>query len=231
MNPKPLEKKNAIKLRKLGYSYSEILKEVKVSKSSLSSWLRDVKITNSQIDRLRLKNSTARKLGSIVLKRNRIEKTKAIINKAKLEIGKLDQNYLKVIGTVLYWTEGSKQKEHNPSKELVFTNSDVNMIKIYLLWLRKCLSIKPEDIKFEIYIHETYNKTQKELILFWAKISGFTKDNFKKIYFKKNKVNSFRKNRGKEYNGVLRVSVKRSTDINRKVMGWVEGICLQFQRS
>lgn len=228
MNPKPLDKENVIKLRKLGYSYSEILRKVKVSKSSLSSWLRDTKITNSQIERLRSKNASARKLGSLVLKRRRIEKTKTIIDNAKSEIIDLDNYHLKIIGSILYWAEGSKQKEHNPSKELVFTNSDTKMIKIYLLWLKNCLLVKPEDIKFEIYIHETYNKTQKELILFWAKISGFTKDNFKKIYFKKNKVNSFRKNRGKEYNGVLRITVKKSTDINRKVMGWVQGICKEF---
>lgn len=228
MEAKLKDKENVIKLRKLGYSYSEILKKVRVSKSSLSSWLRDVKITNSQIERLRSKNANARKLGSLVLKKMRIEKTKRIVDKAKSEIVDLNDNYLKIIGTILYWAEGSKQKEHNPSKELVFTNSDVNMIKIYLLWLRKCLFTKNENIVFEIYIHETYNKTKNELIRYWSKVTGFPMKNFKKIYFKKNKVNSFRKNRGKEYNGVLRISVKKSTDINRKVMGWIQGICLQF---
>lgn len=228
MQAKPESREQVVKLRRLGYSYSEILKEVKVSKSSLSSWLRNIKITNLQIERLRSKNSNARNLGSIALKRKRIEKTEAIINKAKLEIGKLDQNYLKVIGAVLYWTEGTKQKEHNPSKELVFNNSDSKMIRIYLLWLKECLQIKQEDIKFEIYIHETYNKTAEELSLYWSEVSGFSEGRLSKIYFKKNKVNSFRKNRGKEYNGVLRISVKRSTDINRKVMGWIEGICLRL---
>lgn len=194
----------------------------------MSSWLRDVKITNSQIDRLRSKNSNARKLGSIVLKRMRIEKTKRIIDKAKFEIVDLDDNYLKIIGSILYWAEGSKQKEHNPSKELVFTNSDIKMVKIYLLWLRKCLFIKNVDIVFEIYIHETYNKTKNQLIRYWSEVSGFPDDNFKKIYFKKNKVNSFRRNRGEEYNGVLRISVKRSTDLNRKITGWIQGICEEF---
>jgi len=222
------DKENVINLRKLGYSYSEILEKVKVSRSSLSLWLRNINITNSQIERLRSKNATARKLGSIALKRNRIEKTKIIIDKAKSEIENLDDYHLKIIGAVLYWTEGSKQKEHNPSKELVFSNSDPKMIKIYLLWLKRCLLIKQEDIKFEIYIHETYNKTPNELISYWSKVSGFSIDKFGKIYLKKNKVNSFRKNRGKEYHGVLRISVRKSTDLNRKVRGWIEGICLQF---
>lgn len=49
MQAKPESREQVVKLRKLGYSYSEILKVIKVSKSSLSSWLRDVKITNSQV--------------------------------------------------------------------------------------------------------------------------------------------------------------------------------------
>lgn len=144
-----------------------------------------------------------------------------------MEIKKIDLNNLKIIGTVLYWAEGSKQNENRPSKELIFTNSDPKMIKIYLLWLNKCLYIKPENIKFEIYIHETYMKTPIQLSLYWSEITKFPKNTLNKIYFKKNKVNSFRKNKGKEYHGVLRVTVRKSTDLSRKVTGWVEGICLQ----
>lgn len=223
------DRNQAIKLRNKGYSYTEILKSVNVSKSSLSEWLRHIKITNTQVERLRSKNAKARKLGSITLKRNRIEKTKTIINKAKLEIRNLSINHLKIIGTILYWTEGSKQKKHDPSKELIFSNSDPKMIRIYLLWLKECLLIKPCDIKFEIYIHETYNKTPKELSAYWSKITKFPILSLNKIYFKKNKVNSYRKNMGTNYHGVLRITVRKSTDMNRKVTGWIQGICREFK--
>lgn len=225
------EKEVAIKLRKSGYSYSEILKKIKVSKSSLSEWLRNIKITNSQLERLRSKNATARKLGSIALKSKRLSKTKEIIDMAKTEIKNLNDDYLKVIGAVLYWAEGSKQSESEPSRELIFTNSDPKMIKIYLLWLKTCLQVNSEDIKFEIYIHESYSKTPIVLSSYWSKVTEFSVNHFCKIYIKKNKVNSFRKNNGDNYYGVLRITVRKSTDINRRVMGWVEGICLQFQRS
>lgn len=46
------EKIRAIKLRKLGKSYSEIRKQVKVSKSTLSLWLRDIKLTPEQEKRI-----------------------------------------------------------------------------------------------------------------------------------------------------------------------------------
>lgn len=157
------EKEIAIKLRESGYSYSEIINKVKISRSTLSKWLRHIKISNSQVERLRSKNADARKLGSIALKQRRIDKSKRIIEESKLEIKNISKNNLKLIGATLYWAEGSKQSEYEPSRELVFTNSDPKMIKIYLLWLSKCLFVSPENIKFEIYIHETYNKTSDEL--------------------------------------------------------------------
>lgn len=227
MRSKSVEKEKAIKLRKKGYSYSEILKSVGVSRSTLSEWLRHVSISNTQIDRLRSKNEQARKLGSIALKNKRIEKSENIIKQSIREIGKIDTNTLRVIGATLYWAEGSKQNEHEPSKELIFTNSDPRMIRIYILWLSRCLSVKNDDIKFEIYIHETYGNSPTELSEYWSKATGFTPDRLTKVYFKKNKVKSYRKNRGDNYYGVLRITVKKSTDLNRKVMGWIEGICLQ----
>lgn len=227
MRSKFAEKEKAIKLRKKGYSYSEILKSVGVSRSTLSEWLRHITISNTQVDRLRSKNEQARKLGSIALKNKRIEKSENIIKQSIREIGSIDKNTLRIIGATLYWAEGSKQNEHEPSKELIFTNSDPKMLRLYLLWLRRCFLVKKDNIKFEIYIHETYNKTPSELSRYWAGVTKFKIDKLQKIYLKKNKVSSFRKNRGDSYYGVLRITARKSTDLNRKVIGWIEGICLQ----
>jgi hypothetical protein len=48
MIPKFTEKEKAIKLRKSGATYSEVLREVPVSKSTLSLWLRDVGLSKTQ---------------------------------------------------------------------------------------------------------------------------------------------------------------------------------------
>lgn len=227
MRAKTLDKAVAINLRRKGFSYSEILKTLKVSKSSLSEWLRKVKITNPQIERLRSINAKARSLGSIALKEKRIKKTDEIIHKSKVQIKEINLETLRIIGSMLYWAEGSKQNTTKPSKELIFTNSDPKMIKVYLLWLKKCLLVERDNIKFEIYIHESYETKRENLSKHWSSITGFPVSMFGKIYFKRNKVNSTRKNRDKSYYGVLRVTVRKSTDMNRKVMGWVEGVYLK----
>lgn len=221
---KTAQKNEAIRLRKNGLSYSEIQKYIPVSQSSLSLWLKGMELSKKQKERLAKKGDKARKLGSIALKNDRLERSKAVIDKAKSEIGNLNLNDLMLIGTTLYWAEGSKQKEHCPSKQVIFSNSDPKMIKVYLRWLDKCLQIPSERIVFEIYIHKSHKKSIKELVDYWSEVTGFPESKFTKVYFKKNKIHSLRKNRGADYSGVLRISVTKSTDLNRKIIGWVDGI-------
>lgn len=227
MRPKLDLQFKAVKFRKKGLSYSEIGKRLPVSKSSLSLWLKNIVLTDSQIHRLARKGDLARKMGSAALKKHRIDKTRTIVASAKSEIGKINKNVLMLLGTVLYWAEGSKQKEHNVSKEMVFSNSDPKMIRLYIKWLKECLEIPNERIAFEIYIHKSHKKSVEELVSYWSNITTFPREAFRKIYFKKNKVRTMRKNRGPNYSGVLRIYVRRSTDLNRKISGWIEGICLQ----
>lgn len=231
MGPKPKQREKVIKLRRKGLSYSEIKRLIPVSKSSLSLWLKGIALSDEQIKRLRAKGDAARLLGSKALKDMRIKRTEKVVNKAISEVGELSNRELWLIGTALYWAEGAKQKDYHPSQRVCFSNSDPLMIKLYLKWLRDSLEICFNNIRFEIYIHETYQKTIRELTTYWSEVTDFPIEKFNKVYFKKNKVNSFRRNRGPEYNGVLRITIVKSTDLNRKITGWTKGICMEFLHS
>src|SRR3989344_1983843 len=115
MGPKTTQREEVVKLRKKGFSYSEIKKLIPVSKSSLSLWLRNISLSRAQIKRLRAKGDVARQLGSNALKAERIKRTKSITNEAISEVGELSSRELWLIGTALYWAEGTKQKGHHPS--------------------------------------------------------------------------------------------------------------------
>jgi len=39
--------------------------------------------------------------------------------------------------------------------------------------------------------------------------------------------NKYRKNQGKDYYGLVRVKVLKSTDLNRKISGWIKGVCIR----
>ena len=216
------EKEKAIKLRKRGYSYSEILKEIPVAKSTLSLWLRSVGLAKRHKQRLTEKRLAAALRGAQAKRNYRLAITKKIKNEARAEIGKLSNRELWLIGTALYWAEGSK--ERIKSSNIQFGNSDPQMVRLFLKWLRKACKFPKKDIYFEIYLHKTATKRRTEVQNYWAKITNFPLIQFQKIRWKKHNLSPKRKNIGENYYGQLRVCVRKSSAFNRKIAGWIEGI-------
>ena len=69
------EKEKAILLRKEGFSYTEILKQVPVAKSSLALWLQSVGLSKAQKQRLTDKKWASIRRGWEKWKNTRIKKT------------------------------------------------------------------------------------------------------------------------------------------------------------
>ena len=220
-------KNKAVKLREKGLSYSEIKAKISVAKSTLSYWLRDIKLDKKGKKRLRGRIGMTQPMAAKAHRDKRIRKTKKIIRSAKKEIGDINKENLFYIGAALYWAEGSKQKEHNVGQRVTFNNSDPSMVKIYIKWLLECVGVEPEELDFEIYSHENIRGKEGRVVKYWSEIAGFSESSFGKIYYKKDKKKKYRKNQGKNYYGLLRISVRKSTDLNRKITGWIEGICQQ----
>ena len=221
------EKETAIKLRKKGYSYSEILKKVPVAKSTLSLWLRSVGLAKKQKQRLTDKKKAAQQKGAEARRRQRIEITKEIKDKSRKEIEKISNKELWLIGIALYWAEGEKEKMCRSGTSTSFANSDPKMVRVYLKWLKECCGIAKNDIKFRIYLHETAAEKIEKVQKHWAKTTNSQLDKLEKISWKKNKIKTNRVNIEENYNGLLQIRVKRSVNLNRKISGWIEGIYKQ----
>jgi hypothetical protein len=214
----------AIRLRKSGKTYSEILKEIPVAKSTLSLWLRGVHLSKNQVQAFSEKKRIGQLKGAFARKQDRISRQKTVFQKAHKEVGKLTKRELWLIGVALYWAEGSKEKEYQPGSGLRFSNSDPAMIRLFIKWLVECCEISKDRIYFNIYIHETYKGRIDEIVQFWSVVTGFPEADFDKIYFKRHKTKTKRKNQGILYNGLLRVNVRASSELVRKIHGWVTGM-------
>lgn len=218
------EKEKAIKLRKAGYSYSEILKEVPVAKSTLSEWLYSIGLSKKQKQRLTEKKLASALRGAQRKKRQRVELTERIYREAEKEIKGIMERELWLMGIMLYWAEGSKEKENNIGAGVKFTNSDPFMVKLFLKWLSEILKIDKERIKAEIYIHENHKNRINEVINYWSRQIEMPKTSFSNVYFKKNKIKTNRTNTGSLYYGLVRIKVNASSSLNRKICGWIRGI-------
>lgn len=226
MIPKTKDRAKAIALRKKGKSYREIVREVKVAKSTLSLWLRDVELSKKQNQRLSRKKLEAGRRGGIAQTNKRIRITKEIKEQAKEEISKIviDAKTLWLMGIMLYWAEGAKAKETSPSTGVKFGNSDPQMVKLFVKWLIEICKIPANDIKYELYIHENSANRLDKVKAYWARNLDSNIGNFQTVYFKKNIIRTNRKKIGENYFGLLNVVVRKSTYLNRKISGWIEGI-------
>lgn len=152
--------------------------------------------------------------------RERIKWEKELFKKGISEIGKLNERELFLCGVVLYWAEGFKHKDESG---LGLATSDPRMAKFYLGWLKKCLGINREQLILKVTANESHRYRIDEIERFWLKELKVSKDNFRKPFYQKTKWKRDYKDRGKYY-GVIRIRVRRSLDILRRMRGWLEGI-------
>ena len=224
MISKKEEKKATVALRRRGLSYGEILKRVPVAKSTLSLWLRSVGLSKRQKQRLTEKRIFAALKGAAAKRDRRILLTRQLQTQAHSQVGVVSKRELWLIGVALYWAEGSKEKAYHPGSGVSFMNSDPNMIALFLRWLSEACNVERERMRFEIYIHESHKENIKKVRKYWSSQTGFPIQNFSRVYFKKDKINTKRKNIGNKYFGVLRVKVSASSTLQRQIEGWTRGI-------
>lgn len=214
-------KDRAILLRKQGLTYSEILSQVPVAKSTISLWLHSVGLAQYQKQRITEKSRLAQKRGAERKKEIRIELSEKIRNEALIESKKLFCSPLWIAGTILYWAEGCKEKPWRPSEKVALINMDPHAIKLFCCWILKFGNITDSALVYEIYIHERANI--QGAIVYWAKELNIN-SSLIRVYLKKHNPKPFRKNIGNLYHGIMRVKVARSTQLLRRIAGWTEGM-------
>jgi hypothetical protein len=217
-------KERAVELRKNGLTYREIMEQIPIAKSTLSDWLRSVGLSKEQKQILTAKRLAARQLGAQAKHAQRIAQTEEIMEVAKEDVGVISQRELWLIGVMLYWAEGSKEKEYRPGSRASFTNSDPDMIRIFLRWLIEVCNKDLSDITFDIYIHELHRHRTEEIINFWAKTIHCDASDFQHIYYKKGNPKTLRKNVGISYHGIIKINVKSSSKLTRTIAGWTRGV-------
>jgi len=209
LKTKIVQKKLVRKLRKEGSSYREILEQVKVSKSSLSLWCKDICLTNSQLMRLSTKRPI-KNYGAEANHRNRQAEIKRIRTLAKKEIGNISNQEFKLMGIALYWAEGSKTKNAEVS------NSDPKIIKFMVKWFEKFCSVKPIKLKAQLHVHSGQDEVRMKK--YWSVLTGIPLNNFCKSYIKPEGT-GHRKNI--LYNGTIKIRFC-SENLRHRILGWIE---------
>lgn len=176
-----IEKSKAIKLRKKGYSYSQIKKILGVSKSTLSNWLNNYPLSKKRISELRDNNPKRIERYISTMRKKREHGLSLSYEKVKKDIGSISDRDLFIAGFFLYWAEGGKTRRNT----LVLTNTDPNMIKNYLSWL-KLLKVSKDKLKVKLNLYKDMNVDRE--ISFWSRELGIDREKFYKVSVKNSKM-------------------------------------------
>lgn len=214
-----LLKDKARGLRTQGKSFNEIVNKLSVPKSTVRFWCRDITLTKQQLNKLYEKQRQGGILAAEKIRQKRQTITAQLLNTGIKEIGDMTRREIWIAGTALYWAEGYRKG----NGEFGFTNSDPRMICFIIHWLTKACEVLKEDIRLRICINTFHKRRIKVIQKFWIKITKvpahqFSRPTFIKVKQKKKYANS------SDYFGTIRLKVRKSTHLRRKIMGWVEGL-------
>ena len=213
MNAKVREKEKALELRRRGYSYRDILREVPVAKSSLSLWLNELPLSEEERRVLKGRkdaNITRGKIRAAASNRmRRIVRDGFLLRDSKREFEQHKHKPFFQLGIALYWAEGTKR-----SNSFGFTNADPDMIHLMLGWIREFLDPVESEIGLRLYIHRPFAGEVNES--YWAEITGIPLRNFKKTVYKPG-ISLVKRRPG--YKGCIRIELGKVKYL-RKMQFW-----------
>lgn len=178
---KESEMKEAICLRSQGYSLNEVAEQLKVSKASVSVWVRDVVLSKRARERIEMKRHEARVKAAKTNHGRTEAHLKDAATAADFTVSSLrfDAKLMGVICALLYWCEGEKTKN---DKTLTFANSDPRLVATFLHLLRKGFELDERKFRVCLHLHDYHKeKVQKQ---FWSRKTGIPITQFLKTYHK-----------------------------------------------
>lgn len=209
------EQKQAQLLRRKGMSLNDIVREVGVSKASVSLWVRDIELSEQQKKKI---SARGRSVESIERRRvSRINGTlrrhRVVIDAAKEKIKTLSKQDLLLVGAALYWGEGGKTNKGMAR----ISNSDPEVIRFMMRFFREIFNVPAK--KFRGHVHTFSHLNAEKAERYWSRVSEIPREQFYKTYSKPS-IASKGKRDSLPY-GTFQIYVCDTT-IFLTIKGWIE---------
>src|ERR1700722_2295314 len=212
------QREQARNLRSQGLPIKKIAKMINVSPSSVSVWVRDIELTNEQIEILKQQNPIINR--QINGSKERSNKARAI----RLEYqknGKLEaknENLLHQAGCLLYWAEGSKSKNN-----CSLINSDINLLKLFIRFLRECFHLDKNQFTITINCYTNNGLTKIEIENYWLEALQLDRSCLRKGQEnnRPRSATNFVRHNKLPY-GMCCLTVKKSTKIIQHIYGAIQ---------
>lgn len=190
------KKPDAIALRKNGLSYNQIASTLGVAKSTLSTWLKSIKVDLDDTAIVQKRSASIKRAH----RRKRADRYQRAVGYFS-EIS-LNYNALALVGAALYWAEGARYGG------MKFVNSDAHMVLLYMRWLREVLQVREEDITCRVHVHLGNGLTIADITGYWVQLTGIPESRFNTPSVNKVPKSSKKVRHSVHAYGVLSVSLK-----------------------
>lgn len=210
------EKQKAREMRKQGCSMNNISRTLGVSKASVSTWTRDIILTDDQTKALWDLNKNPNFRNANDTKSNNARQKRYQWQLEGKEKAK-ERDWLHSAGCMLYWAEGYKS---NNKSCLSFANSDPYMLKFFINFIITCFDISIKDIKWKINCYTNNGFDVDEIKNYWINELGLSEDNLGKVQINKVSKSSKRKRNTLNYGTVYLVIY--STKIIQHIYGAIQ---------
>lgn len=197
-------------LRCQGMSVRDIVKTLNVSKGSVSAWVRDIELTDEQIERLKANQRRYRQQNKGAQSNREKHRLLRLEYQQEGRMRAKENRTLHQAGCMLYWAEGAKERNG-----VYFVNSDPYMMRMFLRFLREEMMVSDEAIALYIHCHYSEPVEQRRIEQYWLDVLGLQETCLRKTQVKRG--SDTRKNI--LINGVCGMRVAKSTRLVQHIYG------------
>ena len=199
--------------REEGWSIKRIAREVHAAQSTVSLWVRDIDLTPAQRRVLHDWTESARRAGNA----RTTARARAIRAAAQADgrARALDDDPLHRAGCMLYWAEGSKQRN-----SVRFTNSDADMILLFVRFLRDCYGVPNSRLRLTCNCFTNNGLSLREIEDWWVQRLSLDRSSLSPSIVNRPSRASKGKHRVLRY-GTVRITVF-STAIVQSIFGAIQ---------
>jgi transposase-like protein len=201
-----------------GAPINEIARRVGVAKSSVSSWVRDIELTEAQRQALLDRNPAYNRQLSgwtKLAERRRAERV-GFQEDGRRRARRRESVF--VAGCMLYWAEGSKKRN-----QLQFANSDPFMARFFVDFLKTYFELRSEDIRITCHLYADHLEKQWEIEQYWLDELRLPRESLRKSVVNVYSKYSKRKRIGNLPYGTCRVVVSK-TRVTQTIFGAIQEI-------
>lgn len=184
------EREKALELRiKHQLGFGTIARKLKVSKGTLSRWLRDYPLSKDRIYQLRKDNwgssEAKRELFRQTMRKKRDEKRESDYAIIRKKIGRLSRQSLFVAGLMLYLAEGDKKNDYH----IGLANTDPEIIRFFVWWLGEFFHIPKSRLRIILHLYSDMDLEKERK--YWQSVVGVPREQFYKDQIRPIRPNSF----------------------------------------